>query len=428
MAYNNYFVQFACPVNTVLTEIQLDGVNFPLTPFAINLASPTLVADLNAILNAVVSSAHFGVEVSGTDLIIRNACQNLYTVDSVFVNSGGLGVITEEAFTLNACTIVTQCSFDGDMTASLNFDCDTQRFTFIDTTGDYSATNLGGYGSPNNISRSQILSADFVLTNGTIILGTYCTSNYLPNADGTSSIEFDATRFGLSAFTPNETYFIQYRLNMDDGTQEICINAEVLIPCCGSSILSNNIITFSVTEKIGCFSFDFEDTSGVYNVNTNPGGYGTPNYDYSDITSTLIRVTLSDGTVHDITTFIPTALNPTITIYGYQIGYGSAGSPVVIASQVATIEYFVYTSLNCRIGYMKQVVLFHCQLKACINSRAIEVLVADCDSCGEGDTDKVTEMLLQYQAILITSKTNIACLGSTIADLLFECQKGCNDC
>jgi lipopolysaccharide biosynthesis glycosyltransferase len=77
---------------------------------------------------------------------------------------------------------------------------------------------------------------------------------------------------------------------------------------------------------------------------------------------------------------------------------------------------------------MEQDVLFHCQLKNCIQNRAIEVLKEDCESCEKNNAQEVLNMLLNYQAILITSQHNVSCLKKVIENLLFDCLKGCNGC
>lgn len=47
-------------------------------------------------------------------------------------------------------------------------------------------------------------------------------------------------------------------------------------------------ITAVVTDTVRATSMKLQDTTGVYNASTNPGGYGTPNYDTSDLDWALI--------------------------------------------------------------------------------------------------------------------------------------------
>ena len=55
--------------------------------------------------------------------------------------------------------------------------------------------------------------------------------------------------------------------------------------------------------QTGCFGFTFTDTTGVYNVTTNPGGYGTPNMDSTDVNTATISVYAPGSTIPYIFTF-----------------------------------------------------------------------------------------------------------------------------
>jgi len=50
-------------------------------------------------------------------------------------------------------------------------------------------------------------------------------------------------------------------------------------------------LKYSLCEQCDCKEALFNDTSGVYNVSTNPTGYGTPNVESTAITSATIVVT-----------------------------------------------------------------------------------------------------------------------------------------
>ena len=53
----------------------------------------------------------------------------------------------------------------------------------------------------------------------------------------------------------------------------------------------------------GCFGFTFTDTTGAYNVTTNPGGYGAPNIAWEDVTDVTISIYAPGSTVLYIITF-----------------------------------------------------------------------------------------------------------------------------
>ncbi len=61
--------------------------------------------------------------------------------------------------------------------------------------------------------------------------------------------------------------------------------------------------------QTGCFGFTFTDTTGVYNVTTNPGGYGAPNVESNDINGATISIYTPGSTVPYIITFVITTGN-----------------------------------------------------------------------------------------------------------------------
>lgn len=64
------------------------------------------------------------------------------------------------------------------------------------------------------------------------------------------------------------------------------------------------ILAATSPTQTGCFGFTFTDTTGVYNVTTNPGGYGTPNIESTDVTDATISIYTPGSTVPYIITFV----------------------------------------------------------------------------------------------------------------------------
>ena len=185
-------------------------------------------------------------------------------------------------------------------------------------------------------------------------------------------------------------------------------------------------VNFEVTEETGCRSLLFTDTTGTYNAETNTGGYGTPNPDYSDIGSTLIVATLDNGQVVEIDDFIPTAEEPSYTITGSVLGYGDN----VIAPQVVNIQYYIYTTAECQIAYKQADVLLICALKKCIVGKGQELL-ADCDSpCCNGaeKTNRIIDLIFRFEAMLIAATRAINCVRQEVKDLWNNCKADCPDC
>lgn len=56
--------------------------------------------------------------------------------------------------------------------------------------------------------------------------------------------------------------------------------------------------------QTGCLGLTFTDTTGVYNVTTNPGGYNTPNLESNDVSEATISIYAPNSTVPYIITFV----------------------------------------------------------------------------------------------------------------------------
>lgn len=421
------------------------------------------------------------------------------------------------------------------LTGSLVIDCNNLScLTFTDTTGAYSVSNTGGYGSPNP-AISDIVKINFTVTDGDANAYLYEDVPYTPNAAGTQSICLEAANF-LDGSTPLEltagasytlTYSVEFNstgtvsasvtqaagvsqpqisritvsgpitggtvitvtLNGEavnytvttgqtnnqivtgivnaiiaysaanpssDWANEVSISSgggnidvqwnsnnvsftltatkllsysierNFVFPCCGEAINSNLTTNFSIQQNIGCAAIVFTDTTGSYNVSTNPGGYGTPNPAYADITNTLITFELSNGDTVEYTAFVPTAMNQSITLQAADLGY-SAGIP----DQIMTVTYSVYVEGDCRVGYKSTQVLLYCQTETCINNQIQSVLQGDCTCNDENckNTDRVFDMLMMLDVLKIAATKNMSCIDGKIEALYQKCNGGgCSSC
>ena len=64
------------------------------------------------------------------------------------------------------------------------------------------------------------------------------------------------------------------------------------------------ILAATSPTQTGCFGFTFTDTTGVYNVTTNPGGYGAPNLVANDATEATISIYTPGSTIPYVITFV----------------------------------------------------------------------------------------------------------------------------
>lgn len=78
--------------------------------------------------------------------------------------------------------------------------------------------------------------------------------------------------------------------------------------------------SLTLNDKYAPTIMRFTDTTGAYDVDTNPGGYGSPNPTYSDVADVSIRLQSYDGnfdcaiTSADIDGWTPTSLVPYVDI------------------------------------------------------------------------------------------------------------------
>lgn len=284
-------------------------------------------------------------------------------------------------------------------------------------------SNPTGYGAPNP-EISEIVSTNFVITDADGNDYAFEDSGYSPNSAGDSSICLQASDFsGGLTLVPGATYHIYYEVDFSGSNYSV--EKDFTFPCCGAGITSNLATNIAIEETPSGSQFIFSDVTGVYNATYNTGGYGAPNPAYGDITSTLITITLADGTVVSFEDFIPTAADHSFTITASDLGYTGA-----IPDQIINVEYSVYADGDCRIGYKNVSVLLYALTETCINNKIATLLNDDCacDDAGGNQVDLVMQQLFMLDAIKIVSQGNIGCANGKIEALYQQCQAGCSNC
>jgi len=419
MANNIFTATLSGNSNNSLTGLTINSTFYPLSaPITLDVTIPSIATAIQTQLNALFTGASFVVTIASTNFVITSNCFSS-TINSATVYPAGT-----TAFTPTLCGALVACTnVTATVTGSLVVSC-TDGIFFTDTTGAYTGSNQGGYGSPNAPEIADITGTVFKLydSTGSTLLGTF-NSSYVPDPSGTVGIQLVAGNFGLLKFDLNKTYKLSYSILWSTNTST-CLVDSFTIPCCTGLIQSNLLTNFSVQENIGNTSITFTDTTGTYS-STNLGGYGGPNFDYGDITSTSIVLTLSNGNIINITNFIPTALNPSITLTGALLGYQST-----IPDQIMGIAYYVYTGSLCQIGYKNEPILLYGMSQTCVNGQILSLLNGDCSCNTENcdQTDYITKMLFELDAIVIAAQGNIGCVQGKIEAFYAKCTGGCSSC
>lgn len=177
------------------------------------------------------------------------------------------------------------------------------------------------------------------------------------------------------------------------------------------------IPNFTVCPKRGCSTLIFNETTGIYDVDLNLGGYGTPNPATTDVTTWSIIVTLTDGTIVTITD--PVGLPTSNSDLEYEITAGALDLDT-ITDGLYTIEYTVtvgattYTSGT-------QYFLFTCNIDCCINKMFARIPSTSCEC-----DSPLMKNALYARALQLGLKANAGC-GDTAAidDLITKLNKIC---
>ncbi len=153
-------------------------------------------------------------------------------------------------------------------------------------------------------------------------------------------------------------------------------------------------VGFSITQSAGCGSLVFTDTS-VYGE----GSSGNiPSY--SDIGSTKIVFTFSNGEVVTISDFIPTEEVPYITLYAADLGF----TDIVPDQEVPNIVYTIYDHDGNVLGTRSSPYLFSCNFISCFYGQVTRV--ADSNCCNQKELDNLTTMWMRYLGIQTAFEQN----------------------
>jgi hypothetical protein len=186
-------------------------------------------------------------------------------------------------------------------------------------------------------------------------------------------------------------------------------------------------IKYSICQSSNCESLTFTETTGVYNVTTNPTGWGAvgggdPNEMLSDATIATLTLTGPDGTVYAPVDLLGLSSFPKDDIkFGYSITAASVDSSLSEFSDGSwTIAYNVTTGST---TYSEsKTFFFSCQISACVYSMVADIDVSDCN-CDIETLNKV----LEAKAFLDALSYAVGCGNLTGAnEILTTLQRTCS--
>ena len=206
-------------------------------------------------------------------------------------------------------------------------------------------------------------------------------------------------------------------------------------PYTGVSVTSNLLLKLEAAQSHSGKILALKETTGDYNVSTNPSGFGTPNPERTDVgsvltsTGILIEVIRPEDTSYTYGLDVPvTFINPgtanTFEINPEDIGYTA---DTVLPDGVYTIRYLVEDANQT--GFLpiatKYIVLAH-NAKCRVHNALAKVTCEDC--CNGGSTDDALATYAMYKSMLYNAamgkidkvKEQLACINSS------DCGCGCS--
>ena len=194
-------------------------------------------------------------------------------------------------------------------------------------------------------------------------------------------------------------------------------------------------IKVCITNKCNKISL-YEETS-PYIATNNPGGWGTPNEDTTDIINSVVEIyDYTGNTLLDSIVFFDALTD----IYSTVAGAPTPGAFLAVANHPWTqpdgifkIVYKITLTGNILVTNETQRVLFFCNLENCLHNLKAKI-VSECD---EITLKKLKDKINQIELIIYGIKSAFSCgdfttalsliqAGKTICDNLCDC--GCGDC
>lgn len=180
------------------------------------------------------------------------------------------------------------------------------------------------------------------------------------------------------------------------------------------------ILDFEVCMSSDCKTLTFVETTGAYDVTSNPTGWGTPNATLAGATTAVLTIVLASGNSYSLDLFALSDFPTSDITFQYELvnsGFGyTVGSS--IDDQIINFTYSVTTG-DATYTQNKQYP-FYCQVQCCVMGM-FKNLNVECDSC----TEQTTKALQAY-AMLKGLIANANCGNKTnFNNILVQLNKLC---
>ena len=179
-------------------------------------------------------------------------------------------------------------------------------------------------------------------------------------------------------------------------------------------------VNFSVIQASNSLSVRFIETTGVYNVLSNPNGYGGVNASLAQVSSTLVKVVRPDGTAINLSNLspLPSSTNQFVDITNVQLGYTSA-TKLPDGYYIFTYEVQGTTpTQNGVLSVLNKQVLLYNDVECCVRKMGAR-------SCGCSENEYVEAFNLFNAMLAANLCGNYAGAAEILERLQAMCNKKC---
>lgn len=136
----------------------------------------------------------------------------------------------------------------------------------------------------------------------------------------------------------------------------------------------------SVCQTSDCKYILWKELTGLYNVSSNPTGYGAPNKTVANATAATLAITLTDGTIVTLnlySTFPTSDCTASYTLSSFTLGLSGATLTAIPDGLYKFVYTVTFSDLST--ATITKNVLFSCQVKCGVNSLFGALPLCDCD-------------------------------------------------
>ncbi len=146
-------------------------------------------------------------------------------------------------------------------------------------------------------------------------------------------------------------------------------------------------LDFEVCESNDCLSIQFSETTGLYDITSNVGGWSSPNPSIGNITSATLTILFPYNSSIQTVVIPSSLLYPTFPTTSSTTAYTIDSSTLAIGNGLQLpdgLYTFTYQVVGSEGTFTKiKYILLSCQVKCCVSKLLAQVPTCDCDCDSE---------------------------------------------